>query len=59
MLLQCNEGRTDDAPSADVTASNPTPAGKKGSDAGVLSVMFSHLASICYAYNVHNVSMLH
>eukprot|EP00268_Persea_americana_P015894 TRINITY_DN174_c0_g1_i6.p1 TRINITY_DN174_c0_g1~~TRINITY_DN174_c0_g1_i6.p1 ORF type:complete len:1000 (-),score=233.32 TRINITY_DN174_c0_g1_i6:4680-7679(-) len=36
--FQCNEGRTDDAPSADVTASTPT-AGKKGSDAGPTHVL--------------------
>ncbi|GAB2209390.1 hypothetical protein Drorol1_Dr00026603 [Drosera rotundifolia] len=32
--FQCNESRTDDAPTADVASSNPMPAGRRGSDAG-------------------------
>eukprot|EP00262_Sarcandra_glabra_P007316 TRINITY_DN20017_c0_g4_i1.p1 TRINITY_DN20017_c0_g4~~TRINITY_DN20017_c0_g4_i1.p1 ORF type:complete len:368 (-),score=108.37 TRINITY_DN20017_c0_g4_i1:300-1265(-) len=37
--FQCNEGRTDDAPAADVSSSNPTPVGKKGSEAGPTHVL--------------------
>jgi hypothetical protein len=33
-MLQCNEPRTDDAPSADMTLSNPPSSGKKGFEAG-------------------------
>ncbi|XP_020532017.1 SUPPRESSOR OF ABI3-5 isoform X2 [Amborella trichopoda] len=37
--FQCNEPRTDDAPAADVASSNPTPVGKKGSEAGPTHVL--------------------
>ncbi|XP_058104187.1 SUPPRESSOR OF ABI3-5 isoform X2 [Magnolia sinica] len=37
--FQCNEGRTDDAPAADMGASNPAPVGKKGSEAGPTHVL--------------------
>uniref|UniRef100_A0A5B7AK28 Putative RNA-binding protein 5-B isoform X1 n=1 Tax=Davidia involucrata TaxID=16924 RepID=A0A5B7AK28_DAVIN len=36
--FQCNEGRADDAPPADMTSSNPTPLGKKG-EAGPTHVL--------------------
>ncbi|XP_059656730.1 SUPPRESSOR OF ABI3-5 isoform X2 [Cornus florida] len=36
--FQCNEKRTDDAPPADMTSSNPTPLGKKG-EAGPTHVL--------------------
>ncbi|KAA8524815.1 hypothetical protein F0562_011238 [Nyssa sinensis] len=36
--FQCNEGRTDDAPPADMASSNPIPLGKKG-DAGPSHVL--------------------
>uniref|UniRef100_A0A1D1YNU4 RNA-binding protein 5 n=1 Tax=Anthurium amnicola TaxID=1678845 RepID=A0A1D1YNU4_9ARAE len=36
--FQCNEARTDDAPPADVSTSNPTPVGKKG-EAGPTHVL--------------------
>ncbi|KAK6935037.1 G-patch domain [Dillenia turbinata] len=35
----CNEGRTDDAPPADLASSNPMPMGKKGSEAGPTHVL--------------------
>lgn len=34
LLLQCNEPRSEDAPAADITLSNPAASGKKGSEAG-------------------------
>ncbi|KAJ0970767.1 hypothetical protein J5N97_018726 [Dioscorea zingiberensis] len=37
--FQCNEGRTEDAPLADVATSNPTPLGRKGSDTGPTHVL--------------------
>ncbi|XP_077237174.1 suppressor of abi3-5 isoform X2 [Tasmannia lanceolata] len=37
--FQCTEGRTDDAPAADVSTSNPTLVGKKGSEAGPTHVL--------------------
>jgi RNA-binding protein 5/10 len=37
--FQCNEGRTEDAPAADVAASNPAPTGKKASEAGPTHVL--------------------
>ncbi|KAL5745298.1 hypothetical protein ACOSP7_026444 [Xanthoceras sorbifolium] len=37
--FQCNEPRTDDAPSADITLSNSTNLGKKGSDTGPTHVL--------------------
>ncbi|KAH7687448.1 RNA-binding protein 5/10 [Dioscorea alata] len=37
--FQCNEGRTEDAPLADVASSNPTPLGRKGSEAGPTHVL--------------------
>ncbi|KAK4838014.1 hypothetical protein QYF36_010343 [Acer negundo] len=37
--FQCNEARTDDAPSADITLSNSTNFGKKGSDTGPTHVL--------------------
>ncbi|KAK6947467.1 G-patch domain, partial [Dillenia turbinata] len=37
--FQCNEGRTDDAPSADLASSNPMPMGKKGSEGGPTHVL--------------------
>ncbi|XP_057873297.1 SUPPRESSOR OF ABI3-5 isoform X2 [Cryptomeria japonica] len=37
--FQCNEGRTEDAPAADVTASNPAPSGKKASESGPTHVL--------------------
>ncbi|KAK9270073.1 hypothetical protein L1049_025647 [Liquidambar formosana] len=37
--FQCNEGRTDDAPPADISSSNPTPLGKRGLDAGPTHVL--------------------
>ncbi|XP_057976476.1 SUPPRESSOR OF ABI3-5 isoform X2 [Malania oleifera] len=37
--FQCNEGRTDDAPPADIASSNPTPLGRKGLEAGPTHVL--------------------
>ncbi|KAK9121550.1 hypothetical protein Syun_019167 [Stephania yunnanensis] len=37
--FQCNEARSDDAPAADVTSSNPVPSGKKGLEAGPSHVL--------------------
>eukprot|EP01018_Ginkgo_biloba_P025081 Gb_12277 [translate_table: standard] len=37
--FQCNEGRAEDAPAADVAASNPPPTGKKGTEAGPTHVL--------------------
>lgn len=37
--FQCNEGRADDAPSADAPVSTTTPTGKKGSEAGPTHVL--------------------
>ncbi|KAI5591301.1 hypothetical protein BDE02_04G069900 [Populus trichocarpa] len=37
--FQCNEPRTDDAPSADMTLSNPPSSGKKGFEAGPTHVL--------------------
>lgn len=34
LLVQCNESRTDDAPSADVATSNQASVGKRVLDAG-------------------------
>ncbi|KAK4278209.1 hypothetical protein QN277_016086 [Acacia crassicarpa] len=36
---QCNEPRSEDAPAADITLSNPTALGKKGSEAGPTHVL--------------------
>ncbi|KAI4306285.1 hypothetical protein L6164_029574 [Bauhinia variegata] len=36
---QCNEPRTEDAPAADITLSNPTASGKKGLEAGPTHVL--------------------
>ncbi|KAK9145218.1 hypothetical protein Sjap_005121 [Stephania japonica] len=37
--FQCNEARSDDAPAADVTSSNPVSSGKKGLEAGPSHVL--------------------
>ncbi|PON32040.1 Splicing factor, SPF [Parasponia andersonii] len=37
--FQCNEARSEDAPPADVSQSNPTPLGKKGLEAGPTHVL--------------------
>ncbi|XP_062150867.1 SUPPRESSOR OF ABI3-5 isoform X2 [Alnus glutinosa] len=37
--FQCNEPRSDDAPPADISLSNPTPLGKKGLEAGPTHVL--------------------
>lgn len=34
LYMQCNESRTDDAPPADMSSSNPAPLGRKGAEAG-------------------------
>ncbi|KAF3772482.1 RNA-binding protein 5-B, partial [Nymphaea thermarum] len=36
---QCNEGRTDDAPSADIATSSAMPAGKRGGETGPTHVL--------------------
>ncbi|KAK1284197.1 hypothetical protein QJS10_CPB21g00089 [Acorus calamus] len=37
--FQCSEGRTDDAPAADVNLSNPAPVGKRGTETGPTHVL--------------------
>uniref|UniRef100_A0A7C9AWL4 SUPPRESSOR OF ABI3-5 n=1 Tax=Opuntia streptacantha TaxID=393608 RepID=A0A7C9AWL4_OPUST len=37
--FQCNESRTDDAPPADLSSSNPAPLGRKGAEAGPTHVL--------------------
>lgn len=37
--FQCNEGRTDDAPPADISSSNPTSLGRRGLDSGPTHVL--------------------
>ncbi|XP_057545373.1 SUPPRESSOR OF ABI3-5 isoform X2 [Amaranthus tricolor] len=37
--FQCNESRTDDAPPADMSSSNPAPLGRKGAEAGPTHVL--------------------
>ncbi|XP_031492733.1 SUPPRESSOR OF ABI3-5 isoform X3 [Nymphaea colorata] len=37
--FQCNEGRTDDAPSADIATSSAMPAGKRGGETGPTHVL--------------------
>ncbi|GAB4857752.1 hypothetical protein Ancab_015660 [Ancistrocladus abbreviatus] len=37
--FQCNESRTDDAPPADITTTNPASSGRKGAEAGPTHVL--------------------
>jgi len=56
LQVQCNESRTDDAPSADVATSNPTSVGKKPSEGGMGYTPLSGLLFVlCYYFSLFNL----